>query len=66
MDRPTPRTVEDVAGLRGINCDLPEVLLLVLNALVEPAHHPKVVELSPFAEVGPIRYTSLDAEEVVE
>ena len=49
VNRPTPGAMEIIAGLGGVNGDLPEILLLVLHALVKPAHHPKVVEFSSFA-----------------
>ena len=66
MDGPTPRAIKVIAGLGGVDGNLPEVFLPVLYALIEPAHHPKVVELRSFTEVGPIHHPFLDTEEEVE
>ena len=63
MDGPTPGAMKIIVGLGGVVGDLPEVFLPVLNALIEPAHHPEVVELRPFAEVGLVCHASFDAEE---
>ena len=52
-----------IAGLGGVDGDLSKVFLPVLNTLIEPAHHPEVVELRSFAEVGPVCHASLYTEE---
>ena len=66
MEGLTLRAVEIKAGLGGVNSDFLEVLLPVLNTFVEPAHHYEVIELRPFAEVGPVCHASFDAEKIVK
>ena len=55
-----------IAGLGGIDCNLPEVFIPVLYALIEPTHNPEVVKLRSLTKVGPIRHPSLDAEKEME
>ena len=66
VDWLNPGWLEIESGLPGVYLDLPEVLFPVRNTIIQSPHHAKIVEVGPFGEVGSVRSSTLNVEEIVK